>query len=104
MMWYWNGGVHWWGWLLGALMMLAFWTLVIWGVWYLLTSAGRGWSRPPEQPGPPAPPAPRQILDERLARGDISADEYRHLLEVMNEGQAHRVGGREPVGTSAGPG
>ena len=104
MMWYWSGGMHWWGWLLGALMMLAFWTLVIWGVWYLLTSAGRGRDFPPAPPAPPAPPTPRQILDERLARGDISPDEYRYLLEVMNEGQAHGVSGRQPVGTSARPG
>ena len=107
MMWYWSGGMHWWGWLLGALMMLAFWSLVIWGVWYLMTSAGRGWDRPPVPPVPPAPPAPptaRQILDERLARGEISPDDYRHLVEVMNEGRGHGAGGREPVGTSAGPG
>ena len=107
MMWYWNGGMPWWGWLLGALMMLVFWGRVIWGIWYLVTGVGRGWDRPPADPGPPVPPAsptPRQILDERLARGDISADEYRHLVEVMNEGRAHGVGGREPVGTSTGTG
>ena len=41
MMWYWGGGVHWWGWLLGALAMVAFWGVLIWAVWYFVTAVTR---------------------------------------------------------------
>ena len=51
MMWYWGGGVHWWGWLLGALAMVAFWGVLIWAVWYFVTAVTRRseGSRPQDQ-------------------------------------------------------
>lgn len=90
MMWYAGGGIHWWGWLVGAVLMVAFWGLIIWGLWYLLSNVGRGSDRP--EPGPVRRSGPREILDERLARGEISPEEYRHLVETM-------AAGREPSGT-----
>jgi putative membrane protein len=61
----------WWHWL----GMVAFWVLLIgtavWAIGYLFPS-GRDRSE-----------AARAVLDERLARGDIDADEYRHLRETL---------------------
>lgn len=88
MMWYWGSGVHWWGWLIGALLTVAFWMAVVWLGWYVITTFVR---RPS---GPPAPPdTAKQILDERLARGEIDAEEYRRLRDVLHEGRGDRVGG-----------
>jgi hypothetical protein len=53
MMWYWGGGMHWWGWLLGLLGMLASWAAVIWAVWYFLT----GQTGPAKTSGPQRTPA-----------------------------------------------
>lgn len=69
-MWYWHGmGV--WGWA----MMLAFWlAVVILIVWLVRSSAS-----------PRAPEDRRafRLLDERLAKGEIDADEYRERREVL---------------------
>ena len=95
MMWYWGGGVHWWGWLLGAIGMIAFWALIIWGVWYLLVNATH---RPADHPQ--APGDAKRILDERLARGEIDTDEYRRLLAVMSDDSVRGGNGQSPVGTA----
>ena len=59
-----------------TLLMLAFWG----GIAALIVYAVRG-------PGPQGPgtgaPDPKRILDERLARGEIDADEYRARLDVL---------------------
>ena len=81
-MWYWSGHVHWWGWFLGAFGMVVFWGLIIGGVWYLLSGSVR-------QMGPPAPDRDaKRILDERLARGEIGPDEYRHLRDLIEDRSA----------------
>lgn len=78
MMWYWGGGVHWWGWLVGFFGMAVFWGVVIWGIWYLFAGLSRG-----SQHQPPAGPPAKQILDERLVRGEISPEEYRRLRDMI---------------------
>ena len=94
MMWYWGGGVHWWGWLLGTIGMVAFWGLVIWAIWYFVTAVTR---RPEDRP--PANSDPKAILDERLARGEIDAEEYRHLRDVLRGNDTTPTGPKEPTAT-----
>ncbi len=81
MMWYGGSDVHWWGWLIGSVMMVAFWALIIWAIWYFATSFSRQ-SRQSE----PSRGDPKQILDERLARGEIDPDEYTRLRRLMHGG------------------
>ena len=76
-----------WLWLVGMAMMLLFWGGVIWAVIGLVRRSNGG-VPPAGQPthlGPP--PAARvsaeEILAERLARGEIDPDEYRHRLEAL---------------------
>ena len=93
MMWYWGGGVQWWGWLLGALGMVAFWGLVIWAIWYFVTSVVR-------RPGSERLSGdPKRILDERLARGEIDAEEYRRLRDLMTGLPDQPSSDKEPAGT-----
>ncbi|MHB1612777.1 MAG: SHOCT domain-containing protein [Actinomycetes bacterium] len=94
MMWYWGGGVHWWGWLLGAIGMVAFWGLVIWAIWYFVTAVTR---RPEDRQ--PANSDPKRILDERLARGEIDAEEYRHLRDVLRGDDTTPAGHTAPTAT-----
>ena len=91
MMWYWGGGMHWWGWFLGFVGMIAFWGLIIWGIWYLVTGANR-------QLGQHQPDQARRILDERLARGEISPQEYQRLRDLISSGPTVGSDG-PPVGT-----
>ena len=96
MFWYGNGG--WAFWQVGLMWvgMVAFWGLLIWAVYALITNAtrraGQGTSSG-EYHGDGA----RRILDERLARGEIDTDEYQHLRDVLASG-----GGRNPAGTGSG--
>jgi putative membrane protein len=67
----WDGG---WFWLWGGLMML-FWAVVIAVVvWFIVRSVHRSSS------GSRA----REILDERLARGEITVEEYRERRAHMD--------------------
>jgi putative membrane protein len=94
---FWNGG----GWPFWevALMwvgMIAFWGLLIWAIYALITSATRRTGPQPrgeEHRGDDA----RRILDERLARGEIDAEEYRRLRDVLASGE-----GRSPAGSGSG--
>jgi putative membrane protein len=75
MFWY---GAHWMWWQASLMWagMIAFLGLIIWGIYMLVRSAGR-----PEdmEHGHDA----RTILDKRLARGDIDADEYQRLRDLL---------------------
>ena len=78
MMW-WNNDVGWGGWIVLTLIMVAFWSLVIFGV----VAIFRG-----DRDTQPANPRPRernplQILDERFARGEIDVDEYHARQKVL---------------------
>ncbi|HWS46817.1 MAG TPA: SHOCT domain-containing protein [Acidimicrobiia bacterium] len=76
----WNGG---WGpgaWIGMGLVMLAFWTLVIVAIVALVR--GDGWRSGRPERGSDA----LRILDERLARGEIDADEYRQRRDLLRSG------------------
>jgi putative membrane protein len=94
---FWNGG----GWPFWevALMwvgMIAFWGFLIWAVYALITSATR---RPGPGPGGAEHRGDdaRHILEQRLARGEIDADEYRRLRDVLASGDD-----RSPAGSGSG--
>lgn len=73
MMWH-----HSWGagdWLVMSLLMLIFWGALVAGAVWLVRNA----RRPLEHSTTGA----RQILDEKLARGEVTEEEYRARLEVL---------------------
>ena len=92
MMWYGSNGPSWWGWMLMSVSMIAFWGVVIWGIWFLVTRATRS------EPGASGLGAER-ILDERLARGEIDTDEYTRLREVIRTKGTPTGNGRAPAST-----
>jgi len=80
----WNNGYHWqWG-LAAGLLMLLFWLLIIAAVAlmvrWMITSSQRhnagGGSRPSDA---------QRVLDDRLARGEISVAEYRERSAALGE-------------------
>ena len=88
---FWYGG-HW-AWWQGGLMwlgMIAFWGLLIWGGYALITNATR---KPRDiDDGSDAV----RILDRRLASGEIDAAEYQRLRGLITTGD-HRT----PAGTGS---
>jgi putative membrane protein len=77
MMFWYGAAWPWWGVALMWLGVVAFWGGVIWAFYFLVSSLTR-----PPSPAPPAVDA-RRILDERLARGEIDAEQYRTLRELI---------------------
>lgn len=88
---FWYGG-HWAFWQAGLMWigMIVFWGLLIWGIYALIKAANR---RPSEDERRPAEDQrrgdARHILDERLARGDIDADEYHRLRDMISSNGRH---------------
>lgn len=77
----WTNGMGWGGWLLMALATIAFWGVVVFGVVSLFRGTGRGPSRMQDQQ---SGHGAEQILDERFARGEIDAEEYRARQAVLH--------------------
>ncbi len=86
MFWYGTG----WAWWQASLMwvgMIAFWGLLIWVMYALITNLSR---KPgPEHRGDEA----RGILDGRLARGEIDVEEYHRLRGLIETGTQHTASG-----------
>lgn len=80
----WNYGMGWGGWLLMALTTVGFWALVVFGIVALFRGGrvgqgvGQGQNRGPQEA------EAQHILDERFARGDIDAEEYRRRRQVLH--------------------
>jgi putative membrane protein len=74
--------VGWGWWLFMSVGMVGFWALVIYGVVWLARRA----TPSPDAGARPRYPAesPRQVLQRRLAAGEISVDEYERLRAVLD--------------------
>jgi putative membrane protein len=70
--------IGWGGWLLMSLGMVAFWGFIIWAIVALV----RGGSSKPQQPEQETE-QPLDILQRRLARGEISVEEYEELRDAL---------------------
>jgi putative membrane protein len=95
MMFWYGSGWAWWQAGLMWLAMIAFWTLLVWAVYALVTGA----TRRPGEPGRGEPGRPgdaQRILDGRLARGEIDAEEYQRLRDLLDGGT-----GRSPAGSGS---
>ena len=87
MMWDYGYGM-WWMWIPGLLLAL----LIIGGIGgiaalivMVVRSTGSS-TRPPDTKRPGTDPA-RRILEERLARGEITPEQYRELRSSLDEGR-----------------
>jgi putative membrane protein len=78
-----------WGIALMWIGMLAFLAFLIWAAYALITSTSR---RPSRDPGP-QPGSAASILGERLARGEIDAEEYRRLRDLIGSGRSDSPSG-----------
>ena len=82
MMGWYGGGMGWGGWLGMGIFWIALLALIIWLVVKLLPSGERG-ARPPADPSQGE--SPMEILDRRLARGEIDVETYQMQRAVLIE-------------------
>lgn len=80
---WWNGGVGWGGWLAMSLMMIVVWGVLIFGG----IARWRATDRSDRSQPPAGHPTPEQLLDERIARGEIDIEEYRQRRESLRSGR-----------------
>ena len=79
-----DGGSVWFGRPMMLIAMAVFWGGLAWILVTMIRSSG---PQPHEQPDglavePPAP-RPEQLLHDRLARGEISVDDYHERIEAL---------------------
>ena len=82
MMWDYGYGM-WWMWIPGLLLTL----LIVAGIVALIVLAVRSSGRPHDNTRPTDQDVARRILDERLARGEITTEQYRELRSTLDEGR-----------------
>ena len=73
-----------WFWLFGLLVLIGIVLLVILAVRVSSGGSNRG-NAPDSTPMSPGLSGARQILDERYARGELTADQYREQIHVLGE-------------------
>lgn len=79
MMWWYDGGPGWAGWLAMSLMMVVFWGLLIAGGIALF----RGFRPEGRESRPGGTTDALKLLDERFARGEIDIDEYTERRDIL---------------------
>jgi putative membrane protein len=79
MMFGYGGGWPFWEVALMWVAMIAFWGFLIWAVYAMITSARKTGTGQHSQD-------PRRTLDQRLARGEIDAEEYQRLRDLLAPG------------------
>jgi len=90
MMWGYGQGMGW-MWLWAPLLLIGIALLVLLAVRTagggLRGGYGQGRLGRPDSPPPGGGNRARQILDERFAKGELTADQYREQLRVLGEGR-----------------
>ena len=80
----WGNGAMGWSWGYGLLTMVGIAVLV----YVLIRLSTKSGERGPSSPSAPSDAtSARTILDERFARGELTAEQYREQLRVLGEGR-----------------
>jgi putative membrane protein len=82
MMGWYDGSFGWAGWLVMTVLMLTFWTLLIFGGLAIIRSVRRD-DRPGSR-GQDGPSDAQRFLDERFARGELDEDDYTRRRELLS--------------------
>ena len=77
-----NYGMGWWMWGLMALGTVGFWVVVAYVVRAVIQ--GRPAAPNPTSAGASTGSEPLRLLDERLARGEVDAEEYQRIRNLLS--------------------
>ena len=98
---YWYGHMSAAGWILSVLWTLIIIALVVAGIMWLISALSSRQNRGPsaEASGPSA----REILDRRLASGELNVEQYKQLRDTIGDA-APPAGGTAPPRPASAPG
>ncbi|TFD59073.1 SHOCT domain-containing protein [Cryobacterium suzukii] len=82
----WGNGSLGWSWGFGLLALVGI-AILVYLVIRLSTKNGQNSPSSPSVPASPDLTSARKILDERFARGELAAEQYRELVRVLAEGR-----------------
>jgi putative membrane protein len=82
-----------WGYALGIIGMVLFWTVLVLAIAAAVRYLDRKRRESFPPPPPPPPPTAEQVLAERFARGEIDADEYRQRLDTLRQAERSAAAG-----------
>jgi putative membrane protein len=81
---YWNGHMTTAGWIIAVLWTVIIFVLIAGGIyWFVSALSGRTSG---EQPQPAGEGSAREILDKRLARGELTIEQYKQLRDTLDGG------------------
>ena len=80
---YWNGHMSAAGWILSVLWTLIMLVLVVAGILWLVSALGNRENRPAASQASDA--SSREILDRRLASGELTVEQYKQLRETIGD-------------------
>jgi len=80
-----------WGYALGIIGMVLFWTVLVLAIAAAVRHLDR--KRRESFPPPPPPPTAEQVLAARFVRGQIDADEYRQRLDPLRQAERSAAAG-----------
>ena len=98
---YWNGHMSAAGWILSALWTLIIIALVVAGMMWLISALSSRHNRGPSAEA--SRPSAREILDRRLASGELNVEQYKQLRDTIGDA-APPAGGTGPPRPASAPG
>jgi putative membrane protein len=90
---YWNGHMSTAGWILSILWTLIIVALVVAGIVWLVSALG---NRGADARAPSSGPSAREILDRRLASGELTPEQYQQLRDTIEVPGDARGPDRQP--------
>jgi putative membrane protein len=83
---YWNGHMTTAGWIIAVLWTVIIFVLIAGGIyWFVTALSGRTGG---ESPHAPSEDSPREILDRRVAKGELTVEQYKQLRETLDASAA----------------
>ena len=98
---YWDGHMSAGGWILSVLWTLIIVALVVAGIVWLVSALGK--RENPEAAAKGPEPSAREVLDRRLASGELTVEQYKQLRRTIGD-PAPSADGREQARAPSAPG
>jgi putative membrane protein len=81
---YWNGHMTTAGWIIAVLWTVIIFLLIAGGIYWLVNALSG--SSGGEQPPAAGEGSAREILDRRLAKGELTIEQYKQLRDALDDG------------------
>jgi uncharacterized membrane protein len=83
---YWGGHMGAGDWLGSVLITLLVVALIVWVVRMVVSASSTGQRHTPSEAAQPPEPSARELLDRRLANGEITTEQYHQMRDALDDG------------------